>query len=213
MGGNRRRPVNPDTNEKLFSARDCDAEGPGWRRGRGRGRHTKKVSRERDLPNVSRVCCRCEPCRVRMGNVGGGEMSVRGEAKRRAGGSEKEETRRLDCARQSRCNQEKPRLATRKRYKAGFGSQGSVTLDGTSVGIVGGWGARLAATLRIGGWPIGLGGVWGAAQSRIFSLATRPGHVHPVPFPDEELKWGGWPRPCPAAHWLGRVSELGNRHG
>lgn len=80
MGGNRRRPVNPDTNEKLFSALAATREGPGWRRGRGRGRHTKKVSRERDLPNVSRVCCRCEPCRVRMGNVGGGEMSVRGEA-------------------------------------------------------------------------------------------------------------------------------------
>ena len=110
VGGNRRRPVNPDTNEKLFSARAATRR---VRAGDGKqGQHTKKVSRNVDLPNVSRVCCRCEPGWMRMGNVGGGEMSVRGEAKRRAGGSEKEETRRLDCARQSRCNQEKPRLAT-----------------------------------------------------------------------------------------------------
>lgn len=78
VGGNRRRPVNPNTNEKLFSARAVTRRGRAsdWARN-----DTRKVSWKLDLPNVSRVCCRCEPCRMRMGNVGGGEMSVRGDGR------------------------------------------------------------------------------------------------------------------------------------
>lgn len=99
VGGNRRRRVNPDTNGETVPT--TRRPGPGIDGGRD--------EHEKGSRNLTHLACRASilaarPCRMRMGNVGGGAM-------RRANGSEKEETPRLDCACASarrKSNQETP---------------------------------------------------------------------------------------------------------
>ena len=69
----------------------------------------------------------------------------------------------------------------------------------------------LLRLLRIGGWPIGVGGEYGGgARSRIFSLATPPPSIFFLEsFPDGVFKWVHQYQLCPAYHWRKSVSELG----
>ena len=52
----------------------------------GLGRNDTKVSGNLDSPSVSRVYFGCEPCRMRMGNVGGGARR-RAKRERKKGGN------------------------------------------------------------------------------------------------------------------------------
>lgn len=126
VGGNRRRRVNPDTNGETVPTNA--PAGPGNRRG-------KKRTHEKGSRNLTHLACRASilaawPCRMRMGNVGGGAM-------RRANGSEKGGNAApilCVCQRPFESNQETeppwPR-PTKKRYEDKINRQGKVTLDGT----------------------------------------------------------------------------------
>lgn len=125
VGGNRRRRVNPDTNGETVPTTRRPGPEIDW----GRDEH------EKGSRNLTHLACRASilavrPCRMRMGNVGGGAMR-RANGKRKGGNTA---PRQCVCQRPSKRAIKRPPLAKTdwtKGTRHKINRQGRVTLDGT----------------------------------------------------------------------------------